>query len=40
MTVTDVASAIDLPRTTAYRVLETLCSAGLPCGTVRTTVIG
>ncbi|WP_083901101.1 helix-turn-helix domain-containing protein [Azospirillum sp. B4] len=28
VTVTDVASAIDLPRTTAYRVLETLCSAG------------
>ncbi|MFV3126652.1 helix-turn-helix domain-containing protein [Niveispirillum sp. KHB5.9] len=28
VTVTDVANAIDLPRTTAYRVLETLCSAG------------
>lgn len=28
VSVTDVASAIDLPRTTAYRVLETLCSAG------------
>ncbi|MEE3623465.1 helix-turn-helix domain-containing protein [Nitrospirillum sp. BR 11752] len=28
VSVTDVANAIDLPRTTAYRVLETLCSAG------------
>jgi len=28
MSVTDIANAIDLPRTTAYRVLETLCSAG------------
>jgi IclR family mhp operon transcriptional activator len=28
-TVTDIAKAIKLPRTTAYRVLETLCIAGL-----------
>src|SRR5690349_916994 len=28
-TVSDVAKAIKLPRTTAYRVLETLCAAGL-----------
>jgi DNA-binding IclR family transcriptional regulator len=27
-TVTDIARAIGLPRTTAYRVLETLCAAG------------
>jgi IclR family mhp operon transcriptional activator len=28
-TVSDIAKAIKLPRTTAYRVLETLCAAGL-----------
>jgi IclR family mhp operon transcriptional activator len=27
-TVTDIAKAVKLPRTTAYRVLETLCVAG------------
>ena len=27
-TVSEVASAIDLPRTTTYRILETLCTAG------------
>ncbi|WP_029013528.1 helix-turn-helix domain-containing protein [Niveispirillum irakense] len=27
-TISDVSNAIDLPRTTTYRVLETLCSAG------------
>jgi len=27
-TVSEVASAIDLPRTTTYRILETLCNAG------------